>query len=308
MTGQFGLYELRAGDVLANRFRIVALLGIGGMGLVYRGHDQALDVDVAIKLLRPELARKPEAFERFRQELLLARQVSSPHVVRIHDIAEHDGRWFITMDFIDGDSLEKRLDGNQKLPTDKAIGFAHDLLDGLSAAHQRGVVHRDLKPANVLIDAKERAYITDFGVARSLGATGLTHSGVIIGTPEYLSPEQARGETVDARSDLYADRFDPLRNADRRIAVQRRHTGRDGDATHRPPTAVAGEGEAGSAGMAARIHRSSAQAQHRAPFSDRARCIARLGNAQSAATAAQPAFARCCCVGNRDCRRLVRHG
>ena len=90
------------------------------------------------------------------------------------------------------------------LPTDKAIGFAHDLLDGLSAAHQRGVVHRDLKPANVLIDAQERAYITDFGVARSLGATGLTHSGVIIGTPEYLSPEQARGETVDARSDLYA--------------------------------------------------------------------------------------------------------
>jgi len=204
MTGQLGLYELRVGDVLANRFRIVSLLGIGGMGMVYRGHDQALDVDVAIKLLRPELARKPEAFERFRQELLLARQVSSPHVVRIHDIAEHDGRWFITMDFIDGDSLEKRLDGNQKLATDKAIGFAHDLLDGLSAAHQRGVVHRDLKPANVLIDKDERAYITDFGVARSLGATGLTHSGVIIGTPEYLSPEQARGDVVDARSDLYA--------------------------------------------------------------------------------------------------------
>jgi eukaryotic-like serine/threonine-protein kinase len=204
MTGQFGLYELRVGDVLANRFRIVSMLGIGGMGVVYRGRDQALDVDVAIKLLRPELARRPEAFERFRQELLLARQVSSPHVVRIHDIAEHDGRWFITMDFIDGDSLEKRLDGQAKLPTDQAIGFAHDLLEGLSAAHERGVVHRDLKPANVLIDSQERAYITDFGIARSLGATGLTHSGVIIGTPEYLSPEQARGEVVDARSDLYA--------------------------------------------------------------------------------------------------------
>ncbi len=204
MTGQLGLYELRTGDVLANRFRIVSMLGVGGMGVVYRGRDQALDIDVAIKLLRPELARRPEAFERFRQELLLARQVSSPHVVRIHDIAEHDGRWFITMDFIDGDSLEKRLDGNTKLPTEKAIGVAHDLLDGLSAAHQRGVVHRDLKPANVLIDAQERAYITDFGVARSLGATGLTHSGVIVGTPEYLSPEQARGDVVDARSDLYA--------------------------------------------------------------------------------------------------------
>ncbi len=204
MTGQLGLYELRVGDVLANRFRIVSMLGIGGMGVVYRGRDQSLDIDVAIKLLRPELARRPEAFDRFRQELLLARQVSSPHVVRIHDIAEHDGRWFITMDFIDGDSLEQRLDGNAKLPADKAIGFAHDLLEGLSAAHQRGVVHRDLKPANVLIDSQERAYITDFGVARSLGATGLTHSGVIIGTPEYLSPEQARGDAVDARSDLYA--------------------------------------------------------------------------------------------------------
>ena len=203
MTGQLGLYELRTGDVLANRFRIVSMLGIGGMGVVYRGRDRSLDIDVAIKLLRPELARRPEAFERFRQELLLARQVSSAHVVRIHDIAEHDGRWFITMDFIDGDSLEKRLDGNTKLPADKAIAVAHDLLDGLSAAHERGVVHRDLKPANVLIDGQERAYITDFGVARSLGATGLTHSGVIVGTPEYLSPEQARGEAVDARSDLY---------------------------------------------------------------------------------------------------------
>ncbi len=204
MTGQLGLYELRSGDVLANRFRIVSMLGIGGMGVVYRALDQSLDVDVAIKLLRPELARRPESFERFRQELLLARQVSSPHVVRIHDIAEHDGRWFISMDFIDGDSLEHRLDRSGKLSADEVIRITHDLLDGLAAAQQRGVVHRDLKPANILLDAQDHAYITDFGVARSLGATGITHSGVIIGTPEYLSPEQARGENVDARSDLYA--------------------------------------------------------------------------------------------------------
>src|SRR3984957_7211309 len=204
MTGQLGLYELRSGDVLANRFRIVAMLGIGGMGVVYRALDQSLDVEVAIKLLRPELARRAESFERFRQELLLARQVSSPHVVRIHDIAEHEGRWFISMDFIDGDSLEHRLDRSGKLPKDDVIRITHDLLDGLAAAQQRGVVHRDLKPANILLDAQDHAYITDFGVARSLGATGITHSGVIIGTPEYLSPEQARGENVDARSDLYA--------------------------------------------------------------------------------------------------------
>jgi len=203
MTGQLGLYELRSGDVLANRFRIEAMLGIGGMGVVYRAFDQALDVHVAIKLLRPELARKPEAFERFRQELLLARQVSSPHVVRIHDIAEHQGRWFISMDFIDGESLEKRMDRVGKLGADEALAITHDLLDGLSAAQQRGVVHRDLKPANILLDAQGTAYITDFGVARSLGATGATGSGVIVGTPEYLSPEQARGESVDTRSDLY---------------------------------------------------------------------------------------------------------
>jgi tetratricopeptide (TPR) repeat protein len=203
MTGQLGLYELRAGDVLAGRFRIESMLGIGGMGVVYRAFDQSLDIPVAIKLLRPELARRPEAFERFRQELLLARQVSSPHVVRIHDIAQDGGRWFISMDFIDGQSLEKLLDDTGKLAPENALRITHDLLDGISAAERRGVVHRDLKPANILLDADGSAFITDFGVARSLGATGATGSGVIVGTPEYLSPEQARGQPVDTRSDLY---------------------------------------------------------------------------------------------------------
>jgi len=205
LTGQIAAAELRAGDVLAGRFRIEAMLGVGGMGVVYRARDLSLDIDVALKLLRPELARKPEAFERFRQELLLARQVSSPHVVRIHDIAQADGRWFISMDFVDGESLERRMDLTGKMRSEDALPIARGLLEGLSAAHQRGVVHRDLKPANVLLDRKGMAYITDFGVARSLGATGgMTQSGVIFGTPEYLSPEQARGEKVDARSDLYA--------------------------------------------------------------------------------------------------------
>ncbi len=204
MTGQLAAAELRSGDVLAGRFRIESMLGIGGMGVVYRAYDLSLDVQVAIKLLRPELARRPEAFERFRQELLLARQVSSPHVVRIHDISQQDGRWFISMDFVDGQSLERRMDHDGKLAMDEALPIARGLLEGLTAAHERGVVHRDLKPANVLLDKSNHAYITDFGVARSLGATGgMTQSGVIFGTPEYLSPEQARGEKVDARSDLY---------------------------------------------------------------------------------------------------------
>ena len=203
LTGLTASSELHAGDLLGGRFRIVSLLGIGGMGVVYRARDLSLDIDVAIKLLRPELARRPGAFERFRSELLLARQVSSPHVVRIHDIAEHDGRWFISMDFIDGESLEGYRDRVGKIPLDGALSITRGLFDGLSAAHQRGVIHRDLKPANVLLDGSGHAYITDFGVARSLGATGVTQSGVIVGTPEYLSPEQARGEVADARSDLY---------------------------------------------------------------------------------------------------------
>jgi serine/threonine protein kinase len=195
---------MRPGDIIAERFRIVRLLGMGGMGVVYQAHDIELDVDVALKLLRPELASRPDAFERFRQELLLARQVSSPHVVRIHDLVRHGEVWLISMDFVPGQSLERLLDTKGHLPPDDAIHIVRQLALGLAAAHQRGVIHRDLKPANVLISEDGEARITDFGVARSAGSTGITVSGVIIGTPEYLSPEQARADPVDGRSDLYA--------------------------------------------------------------------------------------------------------
>lgn len=202
-TGFLASAELNPGDVVAGRFRVEGMLGIGGMGVVYRATDLSLGIEVAIKLLRPELARKPEAFERFRQELLLARQVSSPHVVRIHDIAQHGERWLISMDYIAGDSLEHRLDAG-RMPLDSAIRITRALLIGLAAVHQRGVVHRDLKPANVLLDAQDTAYLSDFGIARAAGTTGVTQTGLVIGTPEYLSPEQARNDAVDARSDLYA--------------------------------------------------------------------------------------------------------
>ena len=204
VTGILTMAELRPGDIVAERFRIVRLLGMGGMGVVYQAHDQELDVDVALKLLRPELASRPDAFERFRQELLLARQVSSPHVVRIHDLVRHGEVWLISMDFVPGQSLERLLDVKGHLPPEDAIKIVRQLALGLAAAHQRGVVHRDLKPANVLMSEDGEARITDFGVARSAGSTGITVSGVIIGTPEYLSPEQARADPVDGRSDLYA--------------------------------------------------------------------------------------------------------
>ena len=196
--------QLVPGTVLAGRFRIDSMLGIGGMGVVYRATDLALDVPVALKLLRPELASRTDAFERFRQELLMARQVSSPRVVRIHDLAQHEGQWLISMDFVDGEGLDRRIDRDGPMPPADAARIARQLAEGLSAAHARGVIHRDLKPANVLIDRNGDAYISDFGVARSLAGNGLTQSGAIVGTPDYLSPEQARGDAVDARSDLYA--------------------------------------------------------------------------------------------------------
>lgn len=202
-TGLYAQQQLAPGTVLAGRFRIEAVLGIGGMGVVYRATDLALDVPVALKLLRPELAARADAFERFRQELLMARQVSSPRVVRIHDLAQHDGQWLISMDYIDGEGLDRRLDRDGAMAPDVAARITRQLAEGLAAAHARGVIHRDLKPANVLIDREGNAYISDFGVARSLASNGLTQSGAVVGTPDYLSPEQARGEAVDARSDLY---------------------------------------------------------------------------------------------------------
>ena len=204
VTGMLAAAELRAGELVAERYRIVRLLGMGGMGVVYQARDIELDVDIALKLLRPELASRPDAFERFRQELLLARQVSSPHVVRIHDLVKHGPVWLISMDHVAGPSLERLLDNEGALAPDRAIRITRQLALGLAAAHHRGVVHRDLKPANVLINEHGDAAITDFGVARSAGNTGITGSGVVIGTPEYLSPEQARAEPLDGRSDLYA--------------------------------------------------------------------------------------------------------
>ena len=140
VTGMLTMAELRPGDVVADRFRIVRLLGMGGMGVVYHAHDMELDVDVALKLLRPELASRPDAFERFRQELLLARQVSSPHVVRIHDLVRHGEVWLISMDFVPGQSLERLLDTKGILPPEDAIKIVR--VEGLTQLRQcRSNIH-----------------------------------------------------------------------------------------------------------------------------------------------------------------------
>jgi len=195
---------LAAGARLAGRYRIVELLGAGGMGLVYRAFDERLDVEVALKVLRPEHSAEGGMLERFRQELVLARQVTHKNVVRIHDIGEDGDLLFLTMDLVAGRSLKAVLAERGRLEPEEAVALGRQLAEALAAAHAEGVVHRDLKPANVLVEPDGTAYVSDFGVARSLAGAGLTRTGGIVGTVEYLSPEQARGEPVDGRSDVYA--------------------------------------------------------------------------------------------------------
>ncbi|MCK7594404.1 serine/threonine-protein kinase [Pseudomarimonas salicorniae] len=195
---------LPPGTRLGGRYRLDGVLGIGGMGVVYRAHDEALDVPVAVKLLRAEISARPEAFERFRQEVLLARQVSHPAVLRIHDIAREGEDWLISMELVEGEALDRRLAREGPMPVEESVRIAIEVAEGLAVAHRQGVVHRDLKPSNLLLDQDGHARIADFGIARSLRSSGLTRAGQVIGTPDYLSPEQSRGYPVDARSDLFA--------------------------------------------------------------------------------------------------------
>ncbi len=197
---------LAEGRVLAGRYRIGDVLGLGGMGMVYKAHDQTLNIDVALKVLRDNQDHNADerTLDRFHQELVLARQVSHRNVVRIHDLG-HDGEiYFLTMDLVEGRSLKEIIEEQGKLSTARALDLTRQLALGLAAAHEMGVVHRDLKPANILVDEQNTPYITDFGVARSAASTGLTRTGHIVGTPDYLSPEQARGGELDGRSDIYS--------------------------------------------------------------------------------------------------------
>ncbi len=206
MTG-----PLTIGDQFGTRYRIIRLLGSGGMGSVYQAWDQELDVPVAVKVIRPEAMADPAAAgdveRRFKRELLLARQVTHRNVVRIHDIGEIDGIKYITMPYVQGSDLATVLSREGRLPVGRALSIARQVVAGLVAAHEAGVVHRDLKPANIMIDGEDHAMIMDFGIARSTSAAagfGISVAGVIVGTVEYMAPEQANGEAVDQRADIYA--------------------------------------------------------------------------------------------------------
>src|SRR5580700_4974480 len=190
-----------AGTVLAGRYRILGLLGHGGMGEVYRAHDQILDQAVALKFLAaPHLGEA--ALTRFRNEVRVARQVSHPNVCRVYDIGFIEGLHFLSMEYLDGEDLDSLLRRIGRLPQDKAIEFARKICAGLSAAHERGVLHRDLKPSNIMIDGRGQVRITDFGLAAL--AAEIPLSDLRSGTPAYMSPEQKAGKEVTTRSDLYS--------------------------------------------------------------------------------------------------------
>jgi len=190
------------GAMLAGRYRIVGLLGLGGMGEVYRAEDLKLGQPVALKFLPADVVHRADRLARFHQEVRLAREVSHPNVCRVHDIAEADGLHFLSMEYIDGENLASLLRRIGRLPQDKAIEIARQLCAGLAAAHDRGVLHRDLKPANVLIDGRGRARLVDFGLA-DLAATP-SDARILAGTPGYMAPEQIARQAITTKTDVYA--------------------------------------------------------------------------------------------------------
>jgi tetratricopeptide (TPR) repeat protein/predicted Ser/Thr protein kinase len=195
---------LPAGLEIGHRYRVKSLLGMGGMGAVYLVHDKELDRDVAMKLIRSDIAEDAEALERFKREIQLSSRVTHPNVLRVFDLGESDGIKFLTMQFVDGRDLSTILKKQGKLPTERLLRVFRQTAEGLKAAHDQGVTHRDLKPQNIMLDATDRVYVTDFGLAKSSEQSGMTQTGAIIGTPFYMSPEQVKGEPVGPQSDIFA--------------------------------------------------------------------------------------------------------
>jgi tetratricopeptide (TPR) repeat protein/predicted Ser/Thr protein kinase len=191
------------GAVLGERYEILQLLGEGGMGTVYKARDRELDRMVALKVIRREMAGNPAILQRFKQELILAREVTHKNVIRIFDLGVADGVQFITMEFIEGRDLSALLE-ERKFTPDESIRIMRQVCRALEAAHTEGVIHRDLKPQNIMLDARGKVSVMDFGLARSVEMHGMTRTGAMMGTPAYMSPEQARGQRIDARSDLFA--------------------------------------------------------------------------------------------------------
>ncbi|HEV2672362.1 MAG TPA: protein kinase [Gemmatimonadales bacterium] len=200
--------QLRPGAIFAGRYEVKEILGAGGMGVVYRAFDRELQEPVAIKTLRPEaLGSGGAALERFKQEIRLARRIAHRNVVRTYDLGEVNGKYYLTMEYVEGTSLRQLIDSRGKLPVAVALTVGKQLCRALEVAHAEGVIHRDIKPQNIVVDPSGFLKVMDFGIARLANppqGKGLTEAGVSIGTPDYMSPEQLSGAELDARSDLYA--------------------------------------------------------------------------------------------------------
>jgi serine/threonine protein kinase/Tfp pilus assembly protein PilF len=196
--------EFTRGTVFAGRYEILEELGGGGMGKVFRVFDRKLEEEVALKLIRPEIAADRKAIERFRNEIKTARKITHKNVCKMYDLGESGGASYITMEYVPGEDLRSFIHRSKQLTVATAVSITRQVAEGLSEAHGLGIIHRDLKPGNIMIDKEGNAKIMDFGIARSLLGKGLTGEGAIIGTPEYMSPEQVEGKEADQRADIYA--------------------------------------------------------------------------------------------------------
>jgi serine/threonine-protein kinase len=196
--------DLTSGSTFAGRYQIIEELGKGGMGKVYKVLDKETNEKVALKLIKPEIASDEKTIERFRNELTTARKISQKNICRMYDLNKEEGNYYITMEFVPGEDLKSFIRRSGQLAVGTAIRIVKQVCEGLTEAHRLGIVHRDLKPSNIMIDKEGNVRIMDFGIARSLKAKGITGAGVMIGTPEYMSPEQVEGKEVDQRSDIYS--------------------------------------------------------------------------------------------------------
>ena len=196
--------ELARGTLFAGRYEIIEELGAGGMGKVYRAFDRKIEEEVALKLLKPEIAADKKTVDRFRNELKLARKIRHSNICGMFDLGEEGKTLFISMEYVRGEDLRSFIRRAKQLNVATAVAIAGQIAEGLSEAHKLGITHRDLKPGNIMIDKEGNAKIMDFGIARSLAGAGTTVEGAVIGTPEYMSPEQVEGRPADQRADIYA--------------------------------------------------------------------------------------------------------
>jgi len=203
-TLQAPVQELTTGSTFAGRYQIIEELGRGGMGRVYKVFDTKIKEKVALKLIKPEITADRETIERFRNELKLARKIRHKKVCQMFDLGEAGETHYLTMEYVPGEDLKNMIRMSRIMSVGAAVNIARQIAEGLAEAHRLGVVHRDLKPGNIMIDREGDVRIMDFGVARTLKEKGITGDGVIVGTPEYMSPEQVEGEDVDRRSDIYS--------------------------------------------------------------------------------------------------------